>query len=164
MINVNPVVFLPFQTGDITRVPEAVEVLHRQGISHIAESWFFETFQQDLRKRVAPLFWAHLKEIEGSPDRIATNLCGAISELYTNLSAYLRCLETLTTIRDIRRTLGEQTAGDEGADRDLEEYTKTLFKAIILFSTPKKFHEVFHQFYTRAFKVFHKTSEEDKGK
>ncbi|XP_078603825.1 anaphase-promoting complex subunit 2-like isoform X2 [Branchiostoma floridae x Branchiostoma japonicum] len=128
-------------TDDVLK--SAITVLDHHGVSFIIEEWFLESLQSDLRENIGPTFWNHFSAETNGPKQHGADgtLVSAFSELHTSLSSYLPSVDVLERLRT------------EGSKPSLKDKVLLIFKALLFYDIPLKFHGVVKEFYSCAFKA-----------
>ncbi|KAI8481929.1 Anaphase-promoting complex subunit 2 [Branchiostoma belcheri] len=128
-------------TDDVLK--SAITVLDQHGVAFIIEEWFLESMQSDLRENIGPKFWNHFSAESNGPKQHGADgtLVTAFRELHACLSSYLPSVDVLERLRQ------------EGAKQSLRDKVLLIFKALLFYDIPLKFHGVVKEFYSCAFKA-----------
>ncbi|CAH1272684.1 ANAPC2 [Branchiostoma lanceolatum] len=121
----------------------AIAVLDHHGVTFIIEEWFLDSLQADLRENIGPAFWNHFSSESNGPKQHGADgtLVTAFRELHASLSSYLPSVDVLERLRQ------------EGAKQRLKDKVLLIFKALLFYDIPLKFHGVVKEFYSCAFKA-----------
>ncbi|XP_072176276.1 anaphase-promoting complex subunit 2-like [Diadema setosum] len=138
--------------NDKPSLNSALEFLCSRGMELLVTEWFMESFQQDLRTRIAPRFWAALQAADCENSRSATVcrkcLAQAVHILHSAVIPYANAAQLL----DNRLP---------STGRLLEERLDVTVKAILFYRLPKGFLDIVKTFYSEVFKAFTDDQQEE---